>query len=105
MSRRLLVARRADLDIEEICDYLAARSVRTAERFLDAIQSALASIARFPEAGGRLLLEEHPHLDFRYCRVAGFETYLAFYRLTDMTIEVVRVLHGSRDLASALENA
>ncbi len=35
----------------------------------------------------------------------GFDWYLIFYRLTETTIEVVRVLHGSRDLAAALGEA
>lgn len=74
-------------------------------RFFNECKSAIALIPKFPEAGGRLLLEGHEDLVFRYVRPKGFDWYLIFYRLTETTIEVVRVLHGSRDLAAALGDA
>ena len=74
-------------------------------RFYDAYDGALPLIERFPEGGGRLLLEGHEDLDFRYVRPKGFDWYLIFYRLSNTTIEVVRVLHASRDLAAALGDA
>jgi toxin ParE1/3/4 len=37
-------------------------------------------------------------------RVRGFERYLIFYRPTDDGIDVVRVLHGSRDIESLFED-
>ena len=34
----------------------------------------------------------------RSWRIRGFEHWLVFYRVTDEAVEVVRVLHGARDL-------
>jgi plasmid stabilization system protein ParE len=48
------------------------------------------------------LLDDQEDLDFRYVRPKSFDWYPIFYRLTESKIEVVRVLHGSRDLAAAL---
>ena len=35
--------------------------------------------------------------------VSGFEKWLVFYQSSDGDIEVVRVLHGARDIASILD--
>jgi toxin ParE1/3/4 len=101
--RRLIVSPQADRDIDEIVVYLHGNEPRVALRFLSECQAAIELLARFPEAGGHLVLDDHPELDFRYVRPKGFDWYLIFYRLNDATIDVARVLHGSRDLAAALE--
>ena len=41
----------------------------------------------------------------RMWQVRGFETHLVFYRATDDGIEVVRVLHGARDVPGILEGS
>jgi len=104
MNRKLIVQPRALIDVAEIFDYFRSADPRVAMRFYDAYDAALPLIEKFPEAGGRLLLEGYEHLDFRYVRPKGFDWYLIFYRVTDATIEVVRLLHASRDLAAALED-
>lgn len=57
------------------------------------------------------LLRLHPFLGrlrhfrnrgLRSWRVSHFEKYLIFYRPTDTALEVVRVLHGARDLQRIL---
>ena len=39
----------------------------------------------------------------RCVRISGFPRYLVFYRSLEENIEVVRVLHGSRDIKTILE--
>jgi toxin ParE1/3/4 len=101
--RRLIVSQLANRDIDEIVVYLHDNEPRVAHRFLSECQAAIEMLAKFPEAGVRLVLDDHPELDFRYVRPKGFDWYLIFYRLNDTTIDVARVLHGSRNLAAALE--
>lgn len=103
MNRTLIVKPRAQIDVADIFDHLLGADPRVAMRFFDAYDAALPIIEKFPEAGGRLLLEGHEDLDFRYVRPKGFDMYLIFHRVMDVTIEVARVLHASRDLAAALE--
>ncbi len=38
----------------------------------------------------------------RRWRVPGFENHLIFYRVTEEAIEVIRVLHGARDIEGIL---
>jgi toxin ParE1/3/4 len=41
--------------------------------------------------------------DLRVWRIEGFEKHLIFYRQTPDGIDVVRILHGARDIDSVLE--
>jgi toxin ParE1/3/4 len=40
----------------------------------------------------------------RSWRMRGFESWLVFYRVTEEAVEIVRVLHGARDLEAAFES-
>jgi toxin ParE1/3/4 len=41
----------------------------------------------------------------RVSRVEGFKAHLIFYLSSDVGIEIIRVLHASRDLGSILDAA
>jgi toxin ParE1/3/4 len=99
----LIITPQADRDIDEIFDYLRGIDPALAGRFFHECQAAIALVAKFPLAGGRLLLEGREDLDYRYVYPKGFDRYLIFYRLDAIRIEIVRVLHSSRDLSAALD--
>jgi toxin ParE1/3/4 len=86
------------LDLAELSDYIARDSPKSAHRFLIAAQDAFEKAARMPELAG--MWEDAPPRmkNLRIWPIAGFENYLIFYRPTSDGIEVVRVLHGARDL-------
>jgi len=45
----------------------------------------------------------HPRLnDLRKRSVKGFDSYLVFYRIDADMVEIIRVLHGARDIPSLL---
>ena len=104
MKRRLVVRPRAVLDVAGIFGQIAANRPAAAIRFYDAYEAALKLIDQMPDAGGRLLLDELAQYDWRYVRPRGFRKYLIFYQITAATVEVVRVLHSSRDLIAALRD-
>lgn len=89
---------RADLDLMECFSYLAQRNPVSARRFLDAVEKTLVEIETRPDNGHRYLHARREDEDWRYVRVEGFKNYLVFYRLTHTQVEVVRIVHGSRDL-------
>jgi len=41
-------------------------------------------------------------LELRFCRPQGFKNYLLIYQVTDDVIALLRILHSSQDLESAL---
>jgi len=100
MNRPLIVHPRADLDQLECFTFLARSSPNAARRFLDAIEASLRKIAESPESGHRYLNAKRDDEDWRYRRVPGFKSYLIFYRINESQTEVVRIVHGSRDLDS-----
>ena len=42
--------------------------------------------------------------EIRQWRVKDFKDYLIFYRIQDARVEILRVLHGARDLEGILSN-
>jgi toxin ParE1/3/4 len=69
---------------------------------LDAVEQTLHAIAEAPDSGHRYLNAMRPEDDWRYLRVGGFKKYFVFYRITEARVEVVRIVHGSRDLDTIL---
>lgn len=86
----------AERDLDSIGDYAAERSdsLDTAYRVLDAIEETIQFVAKHPNAG-----QARPDLDGTVCHfpVKAYN-YVVFYRPSPGGIELVRVLHGSRDV-------
>jgi len=85
---------RARLDLIELWDYIAEESETRADAFIDLIDEKFQILAGNPNMGrARREIED----DLRSFPVGR---YVIFYRPTAKGIEIVRVLHGSRDLGS-----
>jgi len=91
---RLLPAAIADL--AEIRDYIDEHNAAAAAALLDRIENRCGFFAQHPNAG-RDRSEVRPRL-----RSFVVGRYVAFYRLADNGIEIVRVLHGARDIDEIL---
>jgi len=103
MRRTLDIHVAATRDLEECARYIRKGSRRSATRFLRAAKSTCRTLLRFPMMGG-MLDSTRPELEgLRVFPVKGFASYLLFYRLIESGIELVRVLHGARDIPSILE--
>ncbi len=103
MSRAIRRGRAARQDLLEIFRYLARESgLRVAERFFAQSEATFARLASMPGLGTRYA-HDHPALaELRFFPVSRFRRYLVFYRTVADGIQIVRVLHGSRDLAGIL---
>lgn len=101
MSRaRIRSAARQDL--LDHATWLAAGSPAAALRFLDAAEATIGALGRNPRMGHPARFR-HPLLKgMRTLPVAGFEGMLVFHLLRGETPEVVRILHGARDLPGIL---
>ncbi|MFN0020729.1 MAG: type II toxin-antitoxin system RelE/ParE family toxin [Pirellulaceae bacterium] len=103
MKYRLHKSPEADRDTDEIADYLTERSVRTAERFLNQVESTLERIRLDPGLGMHLKIEEPQLYGVLWHRVEGFPNHLIFFQVEDDSICVLRILHGARDWKSELD--
>lgn len=90
--RRSAAARR---DADEIWLSIAIDSEAAAERLMRRFEAAEDRLADFPELG-----PIHPDLgsDARYWVVGD---YLILYRVSAGDVEIVRIIHGARDLGEA----
>lgn len=88
----------AEADLTEIWQYIAADSPEKADQLLDEIGVALHKLLHSPLMG-RDRSELAPAL-----RSFLVKRYVIFYRpLEKKGIEVIRVLHGARDIQTILE--
>jgi toxin ParE1/3/4 len=84
-------------DLDEIWTFIAQDNPEAADRFI------LAIVSRFPKLAsmhhmGRSREDLSPRL-----RSFPVANYVIFYRPMDGGVEVVRVLHGARDLPPSFE--
>jgi toxin ParE1/3/4 len=100
---RVAVLPAADHDIAEQAEYLGRQAgLETAFRFLDATEETFAFLADHPGVGERYAGRAFEGSGIRVGRVAGFGRHLAFYRPIEGGIEVLRVIHGARDIDRVL---
>ena len=85
----------AELDLEEIADYIARDKPRRALSFIGEIRERCRNIVTFPEAAP---LREEFGIDIR---VVPFGRYLIFYTAHPDTVRIERILSGFRLLSSA----
>jgi toxin ParE1/3/4 len=90
---------RARQDLVEIFRLLArAAGLRVARRFSAEAEATFTRLVSLPGLGTRTEYE-HPDLaDLRVFPVSRYRNYLVFYRPAPDGIEIVRVLHGARDI-------
>jgi toxin ParE1/3/4 len=83
--------------------YAENSDIETADRFLAAADSTTSMLAHQPESGNRVFFTK-PELQGmrRFPVTDGFEMILLFYFPLQDGIDLVRVVHGSRDLERLL---
>ena len=82
----------AETDILEIWDYIADDSLTAADRWVDHLDEQFRVLATQPMMGRA---RDELALGVRSC---PFGRYVVFYVPLDDGIDVVRVLHGARDI-------
>jgi toxin ParE1/3/4 len=65
---------------------------------LDAFDATVALLASSPGIGSLCQFDKPLLEGIRVWPISGFKNYLVFYRALTDEIEVIRVLHGARDL-------
>jgi toxin ParE1/3/4 len=100
---RYLIRPAADRDLDEQAGYLAEHaSLEIALRFYDAASESISFLAKSPGVGAPYESGNPALAGVRIWRVNGFSKHLIVYRPIEEGIEVVRVLHGNRDIDSIL---
>jgi addiction module RelE/StbE family toxin len=86
-------------DLVSIFDWIAGDNLKNATVFIENIDQRIGSLKTYPFLG-RLPRDEQ--LRNAGYRVLVIESYLAFYVVHGRTVEIHRVVHGSRNLEDIL---
>ena len=76
--------------------------MEAAVRFLEHTESTLTDLAESPGIGSPFKSDYAELSNLRFRRVKGFPNHVIFYVEHSGAIEVVRILHGARDLDTEL---
>jgi toxin ParE1/3/4 len=96
---------RRDL-LEQILHLAEGAGAKTAALYFDAVQATCETLAIQPQAG-KLFATANPRLSGprRFPIRKPFRNYLIFYQASEEALDVIRVLHGGRDIEAILAAA
>jgi toxin ParE1/3/4 len=98
-----IVSPEAASDLEAIHNFIELDNADAADRVLEKIHLTVLKIARSPGIGSRVRVGRCAVEGLRSLPVAGFRKYRVIYRKRESRIEVIRVLHSSRDAEHLLD--
>jgi toxin ParE1/3/4 len=91
---KLVLSQLANEDLLETWEYIAEHDEVAADRYIDFLRKRALELLDFPELG-RLRNEICPDLRSLLAR-----NHLLFYRIQSNEIQILRILHGSRDFSN-----
>ncbi len=96
---------KATNDVDEAVDhYIAEAGADVATRFVDELERAIRQLELHPELGSLRFAFELHLPGVRSFRVDGFP-HLIFYLVREDRLDVLRVLHSSRDVPATLRES
>jgi toxin ParE1/3/4 len=99
VSPRFVIRPKAERDYEGLAVYYATEgSAEIGKRFLAAVHDTFKLLAANPNLGWRPEVTLARLKGVRSFRVGHFERVLVFYRQLPKGIEILRVLHGARNI-------
>lgn len=96
----VILAPRAREDVKQIAAYIAEHSPQSSTAFRHTLETIYEELLDLPEIGITRNFHNPEMKGLRMLRVRKFEKYLVFYRSSPGGLEIVRVVHGARDLPS-----
>jgi toxin ParE1/3/4 len=91
-------------DIREYAAWIRKESPTAALKFLEAVKLTGNTVSRTPGIGSRRYADITFVSGVRMIKVKGFEKYLLFYLEHENSIDVIRLLHGARNIPDALQS-
>src|SRR5687767_11389857 len=101
MTRQVVSSPLAEEDLQGISEYIAQRNPVAAKRFLKYIRKTFATLAALPGLGAAWEGTRIP--DLRFWPLPRYKNYVIFYCPINNGVEILRVVHGARDLSKLFE--
>lgn len=90
--RKYHLTSRADVDLDEIVDFIAKDNIEAAITVEERLTHTFEMLGNNPKIG-----RERPDLDYGL-RSFPVDSYIVFYRAWSSEVLIVRVLHAARDI-------
>ncbi|MCM1545771.1 MAG: type II toxin-antitoxin system RelE/ParE family toxin [Clostridiales bacterium] len=100
MANLLRISPQAHRDIAAIYDYILKDGESIAKKQVADIYGALSNLVNFPNMGKSLNNYISQSTDYKFLIIN--KLYLAFYKICDDRVDVVRVLRGEQDYITVL---
>lgn len=95
--KRFVLTEQAEVDVDEIWEYIAENNIDTADRIREQLYAAMQKLADMPGMGHlRLDLADERH------RFWVVRPYVIVYRPDTHPLQIIRVLHGAQDIERLL---
>jgi toxin ParE1/3/4 len=105
MTTRFVLTKVAHRELDDQAFYLADKAgPATAIDFCSAAEAAFELLAKMPKLGPIRDFGRQELQGLRMWPIWGFDKHLIFYRPTEQDVEIVRVLHASRDIEGILKH-
>lgn len=91
-------------DISNAVDYFLEIDPDVAETFYASLKEAEKLLLNNPRIGSPRTYDNPRLVGMRMFRVSNFEKYLIFYQESDDRLEIIRVLHGARDIHAEFDS-
>ena len=83
----------AQKDLLDIFDYICEDDPAAASDFIDKLDKAITKLGSFPRSGA---VPKDERLRLLGYHMLVFQNYLIFYVIKEKTVEIRRIIHGSR---------
>lgn len=94
MPLRIVFTANAEKDVDEVIDFISIDSPAAAENMAGRIEQSIRLLAERPHLG-----RPAPETGQTGMRRLSVPPYVIFYFVSETALEVVRILHGARQLA------
>jgi toxin ParE1/3/4 len=103
LTGRWTITPDARQDLLDQAEYISEGNPEMGDRFYETANATFDRLAKMPGMGAPRRFAAAGLDELRMVPIRGFERHLVFYRPTAGGVEVIRVLHSSRDLESLLK--
>ncbi len=103
MTKKIVIMPKASQDLDDCFAYISQDNPKIALQFFDLTRLTIAQIARMPGIGSVFESNNIRLQGLRKWAVKDFRKYLIFYIDRDEVVEIVRILHATRDINSILD--
>lgn len=100
LSYKILIE--AERDLDEHAFHISKDNLDAALRLYDAAEETYRMLSEQPKMGEPYPSQNILLSNIRFFPIKGFKKYLVFYRPKGKEIEIIRVLHGSRNIKKIL---